>query len=306
MHHVLHCSENKTFVVGFPSPNSRFSSIPAKRCTSSEMSRTIVANDVSQADVGQLFAKLDERSWEKIFTVSQLRPHLKSYELFRRILSSLWLAIIYRSVQQDHAGNMMVELKRAKEVGVQGPKEMMSKYCRAGRAAWLVMSKLDPGVLAIVDLAEPTSKKALAHLLCQKDLSVGAVVYRQHVYKVFDYLVGFLKEKQSELLELLKTSVEEVCTKVKVLEGQSAGGSSHEQPLTVDLPSVSLEVTFNKNTHICYIVPYKSEIFRRITSGDLTGTLRLLWSQEASIFNVDPFGLPLLYVSAILCLGGIC
>jgi hypothetical protein len=72
------------------------------------MSHAIAANDVSQAAIDKLSAKLNERSWEKIFTVLHLRQHLKSYKLLRRTLSSLWLAVIYRPAQQCGAGTTMV------------------------------------------------------------------------------------------------------------------------------------------------------------------------------------------------------
>ena len=44
-------------------------------------------------------------------------------------------------------------------------------------------------------------------------------------------------------------------------------------------------------------MPYDSQIFVSVQSGDLDGTRELLMSDFASIDAVDPYGLGLLYVS---------
>jgi hypothetical protein len=60
--------------------------------------------------------------------------------------------------------------------------------------------------------------------------------------------------------------------------------------------SISLEATFNKNTYPRYIVQYDSPIFICVQSGDIHGARALFQDGMASIYDVDPYNLGLLYV----------
>ena len=56
------------------------------------------------------------------------------------------------------------------------------------------------------------------------------------------------------------------------------------------------EVVFNQSTNFSCVRPYGAEIFDLVQRGDIDGTLGLLAQGNASIHDVDPFGLNLLYV----------
>ena len=59
---------------------------------------------------------------------------------------------------------------------------------------------------------------------------------------------------------------------------------------------ILIEDTFNRNSTLCYIRPYESPIFLIIQTGDISNMMGLLHSGHASIHDVDPYGLGLLYV----------
>lgn len=60
---------------------------------------------------------------------------------------------------------------------------------------------------------------------------------------------------------------------------------------------ISLEDTFNRNSTLIHERPYDSKIFAVIQDGDVPAAISLLGSGKASIHDVDPYGLGLLYVS---------
>jgi hypothetical protein len=60
---------------------------------------------------------------------------------------------------------------------------------------------------------------------------------------------------------------------------------------------ISLEATFNKSTYPRYIVPYDSPIFICVQLRDIHGARALFQEGTASIYDVDPYNLGLLYVS---------
>lgn len=60
---------------------------------------------------------------------------------------------------------------------------------------------------------------------------------------------------------------------------------------------ISLEDTFNRNSTLIHERPYDSEIFAVVQDGDVPAVMALLRSGNASIHDVDPYGLGLLYVS---------
>lgn len=59
---------------------------------------------------------------------------------------------------------------------------------------------------------------------------------------------------------------------------------------------ISLESTFNRNCTLQFVRPYNSPVFDVAQKGDIGGMLRLLQNGDASINDVDPYGLGLLYV----------
>jgi len=65
--------------------------------------------------------------------------------------------------------------------------------------------------------------------------------------------------------------------------------------------SISLEATFNKTTHLQYIVQYDSPIFICVQSGDINGARALFQEGMASIYDVDPYNLGLLYYASYYC-----
>lgn len=65
------------------------------------------------------------------------------------------------------------------------------------------------------------------------------------------------------------------------------------------ITNISIEDTFNRNSTPCYVRPYGSAIFNAIQEGDIPTMLGLLQSGQASIHDVDPYGLGVLYVRVI-------
>lgn len=262
------------------------------------MPHEITIHTVLEAEIVQLSIKLEEKRWEEINSILQLRRHLTHYKLPSRILPSLWLAVIYLAIGEAGIANVTAILQTEAELGVKGGKDTIWKHRRAGRAAWQVISTLDPGVLALVDLRDPFSEEALDSLLRHTELTSKGPRYQRHVQEVFIYLVEFLEEKRKTLYGLFRTFLKDVSMKLKFFEHQEVlaklylGTSQH-----CSQPSISLEMAFNKSTHTCFVIPYGSEIFLRVMSGDTETTKELLLHNRASIFDVDPFGLPLLYVS---------
>jgi hypothetical protein len=263
-----------------------------------DMSHKITIHTVSEAEIVQLSVKLKEKRWEEINSILQLRRHLTRYTLPSRILPSLWLAVIYLAIEQAGTAKVTAILEAEAELGVKGGKDTISKHQRAGRAAWRVISTLGPGMLALVDLSYPFSEGALDSLLRHTELTSEGAMYQQHVQEVFVYLVEFLEEKRKTLYGQFSTFLKNVSMNLNFIE--------HQEVLAkLDLgisqrcsqPSVSLEMAFNKCTHVCFVIPYGSEIFLRVMLGDTETTKELLLHNRASIFDVDPFGLPLLYVS---------
>lgn len=174
------------------------------------MSHKVIIYTVSDADIDQLFAKLVEKNWERTSNVLGLRRHLKDYGLFRRILSSLWLIAIYLAVGKLGMQEVLIKLQEAGEIGRKQPTLVLSKYLRAGRTAWDVISKHGPGVLAVADLSIPTSRTTLDNLLGQTELRTNGAPYRRHIQEVFDYLREFLEKKQKSLFELFSPFLEKV------------------------------------------------------------------------------------------------
>ncbi|KZN90140.1 DNA-binding protein RFXANK [Penicillium chrysogenum] len=67
---------------------------------------------------------------------------------------------------------------------------------------------------------------------------------------------------------------------------------------------ISLEDTFNRNSTLIHERPYDSEIFAVIQDGDVPAAISLLGSGKASIHDVDPYGLGLLYYASYYCWKG--
>ncbi|KAK6835573.1 hypothetical protein RU639_002338 [Aspergillus parasiticus] len=64
---------------------------------------------------------------------------------------------------------------------------------------------------------------------------------------------------------------------------------------------IQAEDIFNRSATISCVRPYESPIFILVQNGDLTRVWSLLTSPQASIHDVDPYGLGLLYYAAYYC-----
>lgn len=62
---------------------------------------------------------------------------------------------------------------------------------------------------------------------------------------------------------------------------------------------IAIEFAFNRNTTLWFVRPYDSQIFTYAQDGDVAGMTRLLRNGDASVFDVDPYGLGLLYVRSL-------
>jgi hypothetical protein len=90
--------------------------------------------------------------------------------------------------------------------------------------------------------------------------------------------------------------------------GQYAITTSYQACLTKpDLAAtfstgISIEDTFNRNSTLIYERPYESAIFAVVQDGDIPSLMALLRNGNASIHDVDPYGLGLLYVRLLYSL----
>jgi hypothetical protein len=109
----------------------------------------------------------------------------------------------------------------------------MSKHRRAGKAAWFVISKLDPGALALVELSQPIAIDVLETLLCSIELKGIGVFYQQHVWEAFGYIFEFLKEKQPTLFNQFSALLQNIrneLLKAARAESKHHLGESHCRP----------------------------------------------------------------------------
>lgn len=61
------------------------------------------------------------------------------------------------------------------------------------------------------------------------------------------------------------------------------------------------ESVFNRNTTLWFVRPYDSPIFAYAQEGDIARMTSLLRNGDASVFDVDPYGLGLLYYTSYYC-----
>lgn len=64
---------------------------------------------------------------------------------------------------------------------------------------------------------------------------------------------------------------------------------------------ISIENTFNRNSILILERPYESQVFLKVQEGDIPAVAGLLEAGNASIYDVDPYGLGLLYVGIPIC-----
>ncbi|KAJ5781682.1 uncharacterized protein N7518_010165 [Penicillium psychrosexuale] len=64
---------------------------------------------------------------------------------------------------------------------------------------------------------------------------------------------------------------------------------------------ILIEDTFNRNSTLIFERPYESAIFAVVQDGDIPALMALLRSGNASIHDVDPYGLGLLYYASYYC-----
>ncbi|OJD26159.1 hypothetical protein ACJ73_02469 [Blastomyces percursus] len=88
------------------------------------------------------------------------------------------------------------------------------------------------------------------------------------------------------------------------LDSSPGGFVSDPGPLAGNAFNISVEKAFNRNSTLCYTRPYESAIFNAIQDGNISMMTALLQSRQASVHDVDPYGLGLLYYAAYYCWKG--
>lgn len=72
------------------------------------------------------------------------------------------------------------------------------------------------------------------------------------------------------------------------------------RPIANRSTGLNLEDTFNRNTTLSNVRPYESSVFHCVQQGDVEGFRKLLRTGQASVHDVDPYGLGLLYVRTLI------
>jgi len=233
-------------------------------------------------------------------SVMALRKRTRHQPL-RSIISGLWFSILYRAVQlQLQKGdskdlrtqaiqNLMAHLHSGNELSPTDTKAA-SKRMRSGAASWMTFSE-EPGLLAIIDFSNPpseTDRHNLGVILKGNTLRQSSKGYRRAIRNSVRRVLSFIRKilrTTPALYRYLERALDQMDSVLDSIIHDPTGTFC-----------ISLETTFNKSTHLRHIVPYDSEILIRIQSGDTSGTLELLKGGMASIYDVDPYNLGLLYV----------
>ena len=155
-----------------------------------------------------------------------------------------------------------------------------SKRKRIGYAAWRLL-KVETGLLAMANIFEPPVAEHVNETMhsLEEALVKEATNFRPHVQRTFTCLLRFLQGNKS-LWNQFKPALTQVAQSIYESDQQA----------------IYIEIAFNNITYASHIVPYNAPIFDRIISGDFGETQRHLLSKEASIFDVDLFGIPVLYI----------
>jgi hypothetical protein len=263
------------------------------------MSHVTLVKKLSAQEVEEFPEKLDvmERL-EGVKSVEDLRRRTRFRPLLS-IISGLWHAVIHCAVlrqaisteRRKGAGDVILtKLEEAGEISKRPAQRArtraFSKRKRIGYAAWRLL-EVETGLLAMANIFEPPLAEHVNETMhtLEKTLIEEATNFRPHVQRVFTCLLRLLQGNKS-LWNQFKPALTQVAQSIY------QSGKSYPQYQQ----AIYIEIAFNSMTHASHIVPYDAPIFDRIIYGDLGETQRLLLSKEASIFDVDPFGLPVLYV----------
>lgn len=172
--------------------------------------------------------------------------------------------------------------------------KVASKRMRSGLASWRTILE-EPGLLTIVNFSDSPSKADLNNLqpvLKDNDLHRSTNRYRTVIRRVLSFICKTLKSTV-KLYHYLKNAQEEVTS---ILDNNVNNAASAGIGIGIKACSISLEATFNKSTYVQYIVSYDSEILVCVQPGDINTTRALLEAGMASIYDVDPYNLGLIYV----------
>ncbi|ELR03483.1 hypothetical protein VC83_00155 [Pseudogymnoascus destructans] len=215
---------------------------------------------------------------------------MEAKEALRNIISGLWFAILYRSVER-HTGYDKAVRKASRCRAICN----LTACLRAGKEG------LDDLQSALED----------------DDLHRSTNRYRTVIRRVLIFIDKTLKTTES-LYRYLKNALRDVIDLVDDDDVDDAATSLLSQHLrrqdqlintdthtglesSYNSYSISLEATFNKSTHPQYTVQYDSPILIYVQSGDINATRALLQAGMASIYDVDPYNLGLLYYASYYC-----
>ncbi|PVH79395.1 hypothetical protein DL98DRAFT_533060 [Cadophora sp. DSE1049] len=282
-----------------------------------------------------LYAALEKMEAADAASITILRKR-SQYEPLRNIISGLWFAVLYRAVER-HTGcdkatrkdsryrairNLTACLRAGNEISGHNNNisKTVSKRMRSGLASWSTISQ-EPGLLAIINFSNPLSKKDLHDLkfvLENNDLCCSTNCYRAVIQRILRFIDKTLRRTESLFLYLesaLQDIIDLIDCEIHPREGDvedaatSLLSQSQDQLTSTNTYigfdpscnpySVSLEATFNRSTHPRYTVQYDSLIFICVQLGDIHGVRTLFQQGMASIYDVDPYNLGLLYIRSI-------
>jgi hypothetical protein len=256
-------------------------------------------------DRAELYAALVKMEAADAASITILRKRTQ-YEPLRNIISGLWFAILYQAVELKISrqkgmfkksrlraiNNLATCLRAGHEISDSNKdiSKTISKRTRSGFASWSTISQ-EPGLLAIINFSDPPSKEELSHLLLafeDSGLPSSTNRYRDVVQRILRFIDKTLQKTKS-LYQYLKDPLQDVTDLIN-FETQEVPVSDSSRN------DILLEVTFNQSTYPRYTVPYDSPILVCVQLGDIHGAEVLFQAGMASIYDVDPYGLGLLYV----------
>ncbi|RDL31544.1 Uncharacterized protein BP5553_09753 [Venustampulla echinocandica] len=271
-------------------------------------------------------AKMEATDAASIYILRKRSQH----EPLRNIISGLWFAILYRAVEH-HTPSAKVMRKNSRRLAIhdltaclrdgneisshnENISKMISKRMRSGLASWTMISQ-GPGLLAIVNVSNPPSKKELRNFLSDlpDDDKHHSNRYRTVIQRILGFIEKTLRRTQS-LYRYVEKALRDV---IDLVNCETYRGDDDVEEADIQHPrypnsyiwfdsscngySISLEASFNKSTYPRYIVQYDSPIFICVQSGDIHGAQALFQGEKASIYDVDPYNLGLLYYASYYC-----
>jgi hypothetical protein len=250
-----------------------------------------------------LYAALEKMEAKDAASITVLRKRTLHTPL-RNIISGLWLAILYRAVNQRSDSrslaidNLVVCLRAGKEISTHNNNnsKMISKLMRLGRASWITVSKA-PGLLAVFNFSTPRSKSEIRELelsVMDNELRHSTSCYQTVIQRILMFIEKTVRRTKS-LYDYLANTLRDFNHLVD-RETHGSADDVEAPAISSDSCAISFETTFNQSTYPRYIVQYDSPIFICVQSGDIDGARALLKAGMASIYVVDLYNLELLYV----------